>query len=111
MTISETNLPALAAFAEVAGRYLKLIEGLHAGRPHRLYCQLEELLQSLHQAILPVESEMARDEHAEFDTCRMTEEQAAATSRLIDETVCPEKHALMAWHKDIAGGDKATIQT
>ena len=105
MPVSEENLRALSSLAQVARQFIALIDSFESGKPRNLYRELELLLPRLHETILPVTSEMADEKHAEFDTLCMTSEQAAATSRLIDETVSPEKNALMEWHKGIAGGD------
>ncbi len=105
MPIDQDNFKALSDFAAVAAEYCQFIDRFREGRPDNLYTKLEALLPRIHRAILPVRSEMAEEKHSEFAALEMNHDQAAAISRLIEETVSPEKNLLIEWHNGIASSD------
>lgn len=108
MQISEENLKALREFAVVAADFCRFIESFREGRPDHLYTQMEKILQTIHQAILPVEIEMAEGEHPEFDGLKLSHQQWQELYRVIDGIVRPESSTLSEFHKEIAADSEQT---
>ena len=103
--MTQSNLNALSAFADVAEEYCALIDSLRDGRPSSLYRTMEALLPRLHLAILPVETEMASKERPEFEKLAMTHDQWRDIADLISATVAAESGELVKWHEELGGQD------
>lgn len=99
MPITEANLKALAAFAEIAAEFCRFIDRFWMGRPEHLYSTLEILLLNLHAGILPVQTETAEREHPEYGALAMAHEQWREIADIIGVSVGPEAHDAATDHR------------
>jgi len=102
MPLTDANLKTLAAFAETAEEFCRFIDRFWAGRPERLYTSLETLLLNVHAAILPVQKEMAEQEHPECAALAMTHDQWREIADIISVSVGPESQSMATEHRGLS---------